>query len=282
MKSLTDTFTLANDVNIPCVGFGTWQTPDGKVAVDAVKSAIESGYRHIDAAAVYGNEQSVGEGIGASGIAREKLFITSKLWNDEHGYESTLAACEKSIKDLNAEYLDLYLIHWPVPCKFHDDWEAKNAQTWQAFEKLYADGRVRAIGVSNFLPHHIEAIKKTAKVLPMVNQIEYHPGLMQQELVEYCRNEGMLIEAYSPLGTGKLLSDATLMKIAEKYGKSVAHICIRWVLQKGILPLPKSVTPSRIADNTRVFDFEITAEDMLKIDNMPIMATINDPNNIDF
>lgn len=280
MKGLMETFTLTNGVEIPCVGFGTWQTPDGETAVQAVKAALEDGYRHIDAAAIYGNEESVGRAIAESGVPRGELFVTSKLWNDEHGYETTLRAFDKTLKDLGLEYLDLYLIHWPVPAKFKNNWQKKNAETWQAFEELYKEGRVRAVGVSNFLPHHVEELKKTAEIMPMVNQIEYHPGLMQKELVEYSQKEGMLIEAYSPLGTGKMLGNETLKGIADKYGKSVAQVCIRWVLQNGVLPLPKSVTPSRIADNARVFDFEIAADDMAVIDAMvdPDGST-NDPDN---
>ena len=280
MKRLTDTFTLSNGVQIPCIGFGTWQTPDGETAVKAVLAALADGYRHIDAAAIYGNEESVGKAIADSGVNRSDLFVTGKLWNDEHGYESTLRAFDKTLKDLGLEYLDLYLIHWPVPAKFKNDWQKKNAETWKAFEELYKEGRIRAIGVSNFLPHHVEELKKTAEIMPMVNQIEYHPGLMQKEVVEYSQKEGMLIEAYSPLGTGKMLGNETLKGIADQYGKSVAQICIRWVLQNGVLPLPKSVTPSRIADNARVFDFEISADDMTAIDAMVDPdGTTNDPDN---
>lgn len=280
MKSLADTFTLSNGVQIPCIGFGTWQTPDGETAVKAVEAALADGYRHIDAAAIYGNEESVGKAIANSGVKRGELFVTSKLWNDEHGYESTLRAFDKTLKDLGLEYLDLYLIHWPVPAKFKNDWQKKNAETWKAFEELYKEGRIRAIGVSNFLPHHVEELKKTAEIMPMVNQIEYHPGLMQKEVADYSQKEGMLIEAYSPLGTGKMLGNETLKGIAEKYGKSVAQICIRWVLQNGVLPLPKSVTPSRIADNAQVFDFELAADDMAVIDAMVDPdGTTNDPDN---
>lgn len=282
MKSLTDGFQLSNGVEIPCIGFGTWQAKDGETAENAVKAALASGYRHIDAAAIYRNEQSVGKAIRESEVARKDLFVTSKLWNDEHGYETTLRAFDQTIKDLGLEYLDLYLIHWPVPAKFHDSWEKSNAQTWKAFEKLYEEGMIRSIGISNFLPHHIEALKQTANIASMVNQIEYHPALMQKEIVEYSQKEGMLIEAYSPLGTGALLNDPTLKEIADQYGKSVAHVCIRWVLQNGHLPLPKSVTPSRIEDNTKVFDFELSADDMEKINNMKEMEPGNDPDNIEF
>lgn len=282
MKSLTDTFKLSNGVEIPCIGFGTWQTPDGETAIKAVKAAFDCGYRHIDAAAIYGNEESVGEAMAESGVKREDYFVTSKLWNDEHGYDSTLRAFDQTMKDLRLDYLDLYLIHWPVPVKFRDDWESANAQTWRAFEKLYEEKRIRAIGISNFLPHHIQALKKTANIMPMVNQIEYHPAFMQKDVVDFSEQEGMLIEAYSPLGTGAMLDHPVLKEIAEKYGKSTAHVCIRWILQHGVLPLPKSVTPSRIEDNTKVFDFELSAEDMAKIDGLPEVMTGSDPDHIDF
>lgn len=282
MNKLTDAFILSNGYPIPCVGFGTWQTPDGEIAANAVKCAIQAGYRHIDAAAIYGNEVSVGQGIAASGAAREELFITGKVWNTERGYEKTLAAFEKTLKDLRLDYLDLYLIHWPASPSQFENWDELNLSTWKAMTELYKAGRIKAIGVSNFLPHHLESLLKT-EVKPMVNQIEFHPGLMQTEVVEFCRSHGMLIEAYSPLGTGRMLTNETLMSIAAKYGKSVAHVCIRWVLQNGVLPLPKSITPSRIQDNTNVFDFVLSDEDMATINAMPYCGgSGNHPDKIDF
>ena len=282
MNKLTDAFVLSNGLSIPCVGFGTWQTPDGEIAANSVKCAIQSGYRHIDAAAIYGNEVSVGQGIAESGIPREELFVTSKVWNTERGYEKTMAAFEKTLKDLQLDYLDLYLIHWPASHNQFDNWDELNLGTWKAMTELYKAGRVKAIGVSNFLPHHLESLLKT-EVKPMVNQIEFHPGLMQAELVEFCRSHGMLIEAYSPLGTGRMLTNETLQAIAAKYNKSVAHVCIRWVLQNGVLPLPKSITPSRIQDNTNVFDFVLSDEDMATINAMPYCGgSGNHPDKIDF
>ena len=282
MHKLTDSFVLSNGYPIPCVGFGTWQTPDGDIATNAVKCAIQSGYRHIDAAAVYGNEVSVGKGIAEAGVPREELFITSKVWNTERGYEKTMAAFEKTLADLGLDYLDLYLIHWPASHHQFENWDELNLGTWKAMTELYKAGRVKAIGVSNFLPHHLESLLKT-EVKPMFNQIEFHPGLMQSEVVEFCRSHGMLIEAYSPLGTGRMLTNETLMAIAAKYNKSVAHVCIRWVLQNGVLPLPKSITPSRIEDNTNVFDFVLSDEDMATINAMAYCGgSGNHPDQVDF
>lgn len=276
------TMTLNNDVRIPAVGYGTWQSPDSEITVEGVKTAVSCGYRHIDAAAVYGNEQSVGKGIAECGIAREKLFITSKVWNTERGYEKTLAAFEKTIKDLGVSYLDLYLIHWPAASQMYENWEEINLETWRAMTELYKAGKIKSIGVSNFKPHHLKALMKT-EVKPMVNQIEFHPGLLQEETVQYCRENNILIEAWSPLGTGRMLTNPLLMEIAEKYGKSVAQLCIRWVMQHDVLPLPKSVTSSRIEENLKVFDFEISADDMKKIDALDNFGGSGlDPDKVDF
>lgn len=282
MNKLIDTFALANGYKIPCLGFGTWQTPDGETAINAIKTAITSGYRHIDTAAVYGNEKSVGQGIKASGIVREELFVTSKVWNTERGYEKTMAAFEQTLSDLQLDYLDLYLIHWPATQHQYPDWEAVNLETWRAMTDLYKAGRILSIGVSNFMPHHLLALMNT-EVPPMVNQIEFHPGQMQKETVTYCRKNNILVEAWSPLGTGKMLTNESLQKIADKYQKSVAQICIKWCLQNQVLPLPKSVTPSRIKENSEVFDFELTQEDMQIIDAMEYCGGSGlHPDEVDF
>lgn len=196
------------------------------------------------------------------------MFVTSKVWNTERGYEKTIAAFEKTLSDLGLDYLDLYLIHWPASSSQYDNWEEINLETWRAMTELYKAGRIKSIGVSNFLPHHLKALMKT-EVPPMVNQIEYHPGLTQAETVEYCKKHSILVEAWNPLGTGRMLNNETLKSIAGKYKKSVAQLCIRWCLQNGVLPLPKSVTPARIVENADVFDFEITAEDLNAINDMP-------------
>ena len=282
MHNPADSFKLGNGCAIPCLGFGTWQTPGGDTAVAAVKTALENGYRHIDAAAAYGNEPDVGRGIAASGLPRASIFVTSKVWNDKRGYESTLRAFEKTLTDLRLDYLDLYLIHWPVSASRFPDWESINLETWRAMTKLYKNGCIRAIGVSNFMPHHLDALMRT-EVPPMVNQIEFHPGQMQEETVRYCRQRGILVEAWSPLGTGKMLSNLALTSIASKYGKSVAQLCIRWCLQNHILPLPKSITPSRIAENADVFDFFISEEDMMAINNMDYFGGSGlHPDQVDF
>lgn len=262
MKALTDCYTLANGVKIPCIGFGTWQTPNGEVAVSSVLSALEAGYRHIDTAQGYGNEESVGIAVKQSGIDRKELFLTSKLTNSEHGYEKTLAAFEATLEKLGTDYLDLFLIHWPNPIAFRDHWQEANAGTWKAFEELYRSKRIRAIGISNFRPRHMEELSRTAEIAPMVNQIRLCPGDTQDEVVEYCRTHNILLEAYSPLGVGKIFEVPEMKALAEKYQKSIAQICIRWSLQRGYLPLPKSVTPSRIRENTQVFDFELDSSDV--------------------
>lgn len=268
-SSPTDTFTLTNGVRVPCIGFGTWQSEDGDEAYNAVMTALQSGYRHIDTAAAYGNEKSVGAAIRdfcrEHNVRREDMFLTTKLWNDDHGYEATKAAIKKSIQLLGVSYIDLYLIHWPNPLKFRDCWAQKNAESWQAMEEAYAAGQIKAIGISNFYGRHITELMKTAKVAPMVNQIKLCPGQTQDALVDYCTRAGMIVEAYSPLGTGGIFSNAFMRELAQKYGRSIAQICIRWSLQQGYLPLPKSVTAERIAENTRVFDFALSDDDCKNI-----------------
>lgn len=268
MGQITDTYILNNGYHIPCLGFGTWQSPDGETTVSAVRSAVRAGYRHIDTAAAYKNETSIGKALKLIDIPRTELFITSKVWDDSRGYGKTMQSFQKTLDDLQIDYLDLYLIHWPATKYRCPDWEAVNLDTWRAMTELYRKGYIKAMGVSNFLPEHLEALMRT-EIIPMVNQIEYHPGQMQEEVVDYCKQNGILIEAWSPLGTGRMLSDQRLQDIASNYGKSAAQLCIRWCLQNGVLPLPKSVTPSRIMENADVFGFDISDEDMAEINSMP-------------
>ena len=257
-------FELSNGVRIPCIGFGTWQSRDGE-GVAAVKSALEAGYRLTDTAAAYGNELSVGAAIRESCVPRDQIFITSKLRNSAHGYDATMEAFEWSTQKLGTDYLDLYLIHWPNPLQFRPIWKEATRGTWRAFEALYRAGRIRAIGVSNFMPHHIEMLMETAAIQPMVNQLKLCPGITQDAAVEYCRARGILVEAYSPFGTGSIFSAPEIREIAARYRKSIGQVCLRWSLQMGYLPLPKSGNPARIRENLDVFDFDLSEEDMAKI-----------------
>jgi diketogulonate reductase-like aldo/keto reductase len=231
-------------------------------------SALENGYRHVDTAKIYENEKSVGDGIKASGIAREEIFLTTKVWNSDRGYNETMAAFEKSLELLQTDYVDLYLIHWPAVASQFDNWKVLNSETWRALEDLYTSGRAKAIGVCNFLTHHLEALKETAKINPMVNQIEYHPGYLQNDVVNYCKNNEILVEAWSPIGSGRLLDNELLKGIAEKYQASVAQLCLKFCLQNAVLPLPKSVTPANIKSNLNVDHFNISDEDMKTIAGM--------------
>ena len=267
--SKTECFTLANGVNVPCVGYGTWQTPDGEVTSDCVRAALELGYRHIDTAFAYGNEKSVGEGLRRSGVARSEIFVTTKHWVTERGYAKTIRAVETSLDLLGLDYVDLYLIHWPCVKKLSPDWKEINADTWRAMETMYRDGKIRAIGVSNFFPEHLDALIAMSEIKPMVNQLEFHPGYTQMENIRYSQSCGLLAEAWSPLGSGAVLSDPTLNAIAAKYGKTAAQLCVRFALQCDVLPLPKSTKPERIAANADVFDFSITDEDMKAIAALP-------------
>ncbi|AIM17826.1 MULTISPECIES: aldo/keto reductase [Neobacillus] len=255
--SLKSTTRLHNGVEMPWFGLGVYKVKEGSEVIESVKAAIKNGYRSIDTAAIYENEEGVGQAIRESGVPREELFITSKVWNSDQGYESTLQAYETSLKKLGLEYLDLYLIHWPGKDKYKE--------TWKALEKLYKEGRVRAIGVSNFQIHHLEELLKDAEIKPMVNQVEYHPHLQQKELLAFCQKEGIQLEAWSPLKQGQLLQEPTLTEIAEKYGKTTAQVILRWDLQTKVVTIPKSIKEQRIIENANIFDFELSQEDMEKI-----------------
>jgi len=279
IKNLQDTTTLHNGVKMPWFGIGVFKVEEGPVLVNSVKAAIKHGYRSVDTAAIYENEEGVGqgirEGIQEAGISREELFVTSKVWNADLGYESTIAAYETSLKKLGLEYLDLYLIHWPVEGKYKD--------AWRALETLYKEGRVKAIGVSNFQIYHLEDLMKDAEIKPMVNQVEYHPRLTQKELQAFCQEQGIQLEAWSPLMQGQLLDNEVLTEIANKYNKSVAQIILRWDLQNGVVTIPKSVKEHRIVENATVFDFELTKEDMEQIDSLNQNHRVGpDPDNFDF
>ena len=276
-------FTLYNGVQIPAIGYGTWRTRPAEVCEKAVQDAIACGYTHIDGAAVYKNEDSVGNAIKNSHMKREDLFVTSKVWNDMRGYEKTKEAFYTSLEKLGLDYLDLYLIHWPNPLAFRDKMEEMNAETWRAMEDLYMEGKIRAIGVSNFKIHHLESLMKHARIKPMVNQIETTIGFMQEDVLQYCKENNIVVEGWSPLGSGRLFTNDALIDIANKYNKSIAQITLRYLLQKGVLPLPKSTNPERMKQNLEVFDFEISDEDMKWIDALDIeISSGNDPDKVEF
>jgi len=256
LSSLKDFVTLNNGVKMPKLGLGLFKVEDGAVTINAIKYAVDAGYRSLDTAAIYRNEKSVGVGLKECGQPREEIFVTSKLWNAEHGYDSTLKAFEVTLADLQLDYLDLYLIHWPLP---KND---KYIATWKAMEKLYKEGRIKAIGLSNFEPEWIQRVLDECEVLPAVNQVECHPYLQQCEVFDYCKKSNIQMQAWSPLAQGKIFEDARLKKIAEKYGKTVAQFVIRWILQRGIITIPKSIDQNRIISNADIFDFEIDEQDM--------------------
>lgn len=253
--------TLHNGVVMPQLGYGVFKIGNEETA-RCVRDAVAAGYRSIDTAMVYGNEPGTGEGIKTCGVPREELFITTKVWNADHGYEATLAAFEQSLKNMGLSYLDLYLIHWPVPQK------GLYVETWRALEKLYRDGRVRAIGVSNFNISHLETLQKECSIIPMINQVELHPFFNQAELRAYLKEHAILAEAWGPLAQGNRTDDETLVSIASAYGKSVQQIMLRWHLQHGVIAIPKSTKPERMKENTEVFDFVLSAEDMARIDGL--------------
>lgn len=258
--SLMTTRKLNNGVEIPVIGLGVFQVDDGDQVYDAVRSALEIGYRHIDTASYYQNEAGVGRAIADSGIPREEIFVTTKVWNDEQGYDETLIAIDRSLERLEMDYVDLYLVHWPVPGKYKD--------TWKALEKIYADKKARAIGVSNFHAHHLEDLIKDATVKPMINQIELHPQLSQVEVRDYCKKHDIAVEAWSPIGKATYLDEPVLQALAKKYKKTVAQIIIRWDYQNEIITIPKSVRATRQKENADIFDFELSREDMEKIESL--------------
>lgn len=283
--SLKDTYQLNDGNEIPVVGFGTWQMPNDEDTSEIVYHAIEVGYRHIDTAAIYKNEEAVGRGIKRAiddGLVdREDLFVTTKLWNDDQTYDLAKKALDDSLSRLGLDYVDLYLIHWPNPVKYRDHWQEANAESWRAMEEGHEAGKVRSLGISNFMPRHLKPLLESAKIKPTVNQIYLNPSDAQEEAVLENEKHNILSEAYSPLGTGKIFEIDELDQIAKKYNKTVAQVVLRWSLQKGFLPLPKTETMSRVAENADLFDFEISEEDMEKISSFKGMAgEAQDPDTI--
>ncbi|KDE48947.1 glyoxal reductase [Geobacillus sp. CAMR12739] len=275
MNGLQDCATLHNGVKMPWVGLGVYKVKEGEEVRSAVRTALEIGYRHVDTAAFYENEEGVGQAIRESGIPREQVFVTTKVWNTDQGYETTLKAFDKSLKKLGFDYVDLYLVHWPVKGKYKE--------TYKALEKLYKDGYVRAIGVSNFQIHHLQDVMADCEIKPMVNQVEYHPRLTQKELLTFCRENGIQLEAWSPLMRGEILSEPTIVDIGRKYGKTPAQVVLRWDLQRGVVTIPKSVTPARIKENADIFDFSLTDEEMKQIDALNLNKRVGpDPDNFNF
>ncbi|AIQ52004.1 aldo/keto reductase [Paenibacillus sp. FSL R7-0331] len=274
MKHLNGSTVLNNGVHMPWFGLGTFRAEGAEVA-NAVTTALELGYRSIDTAAVYGNEEEVGQSIASSGVARDSLFVTTKVWNSDQGYDTTLQAFDTSCRKLGLDMIDLYLIHWPGKDKYKD--------TWRALERLYEEGRVRAIGVSNFQIHHLEELRKDSGIVPAVNQVELHPRFIQKELHDYCTQHQIQIEAWAPLMKGRLQDNGLLQGIAGKHGKTVSQVILRWGLQNRIVIIPKSVTPSRIKENSEIFDFELTSEEISAISGLDAGERIGtDPDKLMF
>ena len=250
---------LSNGVKIPSIGFGTYKSGDDEETAKIIKNALNLGYKMIDTASFYNNEVGIGNGIKESGIDRKDIFIVTKLWNDDHGYDNTIEAFNKSLNNLQVDYIDLYLIHWP---------NKLNAETWRAFEHLYETGKVKAIGVCNFKVEHLEELKKTAKIMPMVNQVEIHPFSTKNNIINYCKDNNIKVVAWSPISRGRVLSNDLMIDLSQKYKKSIVQIVLRWHMQKGVIPIPKSSNENRIKENMDIFDFEISSEDMKAIDSL--------------
>ena len=250
---------LSNGVKIPSIGFGTYKSGDDEETAKIIKNALNLGYKMIDTASFYNNEVGIGNGIKESGIDRKDIFLVTKLWNDDHGYDNTIEAFNKSLNNLQVDYIDLYLIHWP---------NKLNAETWRAFEHLYETGKVKAIGVCNFKVEHLEELKKTAKIMPMVNQVEIHPFSTKNNIINYCKDNNIKVVAWSPISRGRVLSNELMIDLSQKYKKSIVQIVLRWHMQKGVIPIPKSSNENRIKENIDIFDFEISSEDMKAIDSL--------------
>ncbi|PPK48261.1 aldo/keto reductase [Clostridium algidicarnis] len=274
MKTLTKSFKLNNGIQMPCLGFGTFEIEKDDAIRASILEALNVGYRHIDTASMYKNEEGIGNAIKESDVLRREIFLTSKVWNGDHGYDSTLKAFEASLKKLKTDYLDLYLIHWP---------KNLNKETWKALERLYDEKLIRAIGVSNFKVHHLNEIMRKANICPMVNQVEFHPQLQNKEVLDFCLKNNIQVEAWGPLMQGEVFSIDLMKDLAIKYNKTISQITLRWDIQMGVVAIPKSVTKSRIKENTEIFDFEISLEDMEKIASLNKEKRIGpDPDEITF
>lgn len=261
-------------MEIPQVGLGTWQITDRELMKSIILNAYECGYRLIDTAAAYSNEIAVAKAIASSEIPRDELFLSDKVWNTSRGFSQVQEACKKSLKKLKTDYFDSYLVHWPASKKLHPDWEEINADTWRGMEQLYKDGFVKAIGVCNFKVHHLETLKKTAEIMPFINQVECHPGMNQKDVIAYCNDNGINVEASSPLGNGQILNHPQLKEIAARKNKTPAQICGRWEIQKGLIIIPKTSNISRLRENIDIFDFTLTEGEMSVIDEMPYCGGI--------
>lgn len=261
------TIQLNNGVTIPAIGYGTYKTAENDVSI--ILSAIECGYRLLDTASIYKTEQQTGAAIRQSGIPREEITVISKVWRNDLGYHKTKEAFAKSLKQTGLNYLDLYLIHWPANARNFDNWQKTNAETWRAMEELLEEGKIKSIGVSNFWPEHLEALLDSAKIKPAVNQIEFHPGYWQPETTQYCKEKGIVLQAWSPLARGRIFGNEILIEIANRHQKTVSQIVLRWIVQQGVIPIPKAASKERMNENFDIFDFALSDEEMELINNLP-------------
>ena len=268
MKTFADKYTLLNGMTIPGMGFGTYN-PKGGDSVEMVRTAIRAGYRYFDTASLYETERALGQAVKESGIPREDFFLVSKVWIDEMGYEGTRAALHRTLERLQTDYLDLYLIHWPRRIEGDTDWKQIDLDTWRAMEEMKKEGLIRGLGLSNFLPHHLDNILENGTEKPLVDQLEIHPGYSQEAAVSYCKSKGIVVQAWSPLGRSRILENEFFQALAKKYNKSAAQICLRFLIQKDIIPLVKSANFERMKENQNIFDFEISREDMQMLECMP-------------